>query len=107
LVGDDLVVMLVIPSMLLLSQCYFSAVDCVLTAADLLFSTFHAERELLWKPPWQHLVPNTKSKIQLLMEFVYLNTGVCGPLHMVTEFSKQYFVGLLVLITRKKSRLGE
>jgi hypothetical protein len=30
----------------LLSRCYFSGVDCVLTAADPLFSTFHAEREL-------------------------------------------------------------
>jgi NAD(P)-dependent dehydrogenase (short-subunit alcohol dehydrogenase family) len=106
LVGDDLLVMLVIPSMLLLSRCYFSGVECVLAAADPLFSTFHAERELFWKPPWQHLVPNTRSEIQLLMEFVYLNTGVCRSLHMINKFSKQYFVGLSLLITREKFMSG-
>jgi hypothetical protein len=101
LVRDDLVVMPVIPSMLLLSQCYFSGVECVLTTIDPLFSKFCAERELFWKPPWQPPVPNTRSEIPLLIEFVHLTTGVCDTLHMVTEFPKQYFVGLLVLITRE------
>jgi hypothetical protein len=106
LVRDDLVVMPVIPSMLLLSQCYVSGVECVLTTIDPLFSKFRAEREFFWKPPWQPPIPNTRSEIQLLIEFVHLTTGVCDTLHMVTEFSKQYFVGLLVLITRENFTYG-